>query len=432
VLVDVGTKSEGIIPPGELTRESGKRPEQIVQVGEEIDVYVLNTDDDEAGHLILSKKRADFEKAWSRVIEAQRHGETLSAFVTELVKGGLVVDLGIRGFVPASHVGTGKVRNLETYLGMELPLKVIEVDRDRRKVVLSHRLATEQGRQAARVSSRAALAEGQIRAGVVRRITDYGAFVDIGGVEGLLHISEMSWTRIKHPNDVLQVGDEIQVMILKNSLDQGRISLGLRQILPDPWTEALERYTPGNLIPGTVTRLVPLGAFVQLEGGLEGIVPNSELSIRRVSKPEDVVQVGDNVLVKILEIRPDVHRMTLSMCQAQVELGDCGDYQPDPERVIPGDVYGAQPRYFEEDELQKATIATRSVVQANGNEQLAVTPDSRPIAQINDNEQLTVTELLNAIRALDVALIGTLEEARTLKSELRDSVEEVGQWLRTS
>jgi len=340
VLVDVGTKSEGIIPPGELTRESGKRPEQIVQVGEEIDVYVLNTDDDEAGQLILSKKRADFEKAWDRVIDAQRQGETLSAFVTERVKGGLVVDLGIRGFVPASHVGTGKVRNLEKYVGMELPLKVIEVDRDRRKVVLSHRLATEQERQAARDETLATLAEGQVRAGVVRRITDYGAFVDIGGVDGLLHISEMSWTRIKHPNDVLKVGDEIQVMVLKTNLEQGRISLGLRQILPDPWTEAQERYNPGNLISGTVTRLVPFGAFVQLEGGLEGIVPNQELSIRRVNKPEDVVQVGDNVQVKILEIRPEERRMTLSIRQAQEETGDYGDYQPDPERVTLGDVYG--------------------------------------------------------------------------------------------
>jgi ribosomal protein S1 len=340
VLVDVGTKSEGIIPPGELTRESGKRPEHIVHIGEEIDVLVLNTDDDEAGQLILSKKRADFEKAWDRVIEAQRDGETLHAIVTERVKGGLVVDLGIRGFVPASHVGTGKVRNLEKYVGMELPLKVIEVDRDRRKVVLSHRLATEQEREAQRQETLATLSEGQVRAGVVRRITDYGAFVDIGGVDGLLHISEMSWTRIKHPNDVLKVGDEIQVMVLKTNLDQGRISLGLRQILPDPWTEAQERYQPGTLVSGSVTRLVPFGAFVQLEGGLEGIVPNSELSVRRVNKPEDVVQVGDTVEVKILEIRPDERRMTLSIRQAMEERGDYGPYEPDSDRVTLGDVYG--------------------------------------------------------------------------------------------
>jgi ribosomal protein S1 len=338
VLVDVGTKSEGLIPPHELSREQGRRADSLVRVGAEIDVYVLNTDDDETGQLILSKKRADFEKAWDRVIEAQQAGETLLARVTDRVKGGLVVDLGIRGFVPASHVGTGKVRNLEKYVGMELPLKVIEVDRDRRKVVLSHRLATEQEREAQRKETLQTLAEGQVRPGVVRRITDYGAFVDIGGVDGLLHISEMSWTRIKHPNDVLKVGDEIQVMVLKTNLEQGRISLGLRQILPDPWTEAKDRYHPGENVTGSVTRLVPFGAFVQLEGGLEGIIPNNELSERRIAKPEDVVQVGDQVEVKVLEVRPEERRMTLSLRQAGE--GEFGSFGSGGDGMTLGDVYG--------------------------------------------------------------------------------------------
>jgi small subunit ribosomal protein S1 len=342
VLVDVGTKSEGLIPPNELSRES-RRAELIVKVGEEIDVYVLSAGDDENDQVILSKKRADFEKAWDRVIEAQRAGETLSARVTERVKGGLVVDLGIRGFVPASHVGSGQARNLEKYVEMILPLKVIEVDRERRKVVLSHRLATEEERQAQRDETLATLAEGQVRTGVVRRITDYGAFVDIGGVDGLLHISEMSWTRIKHPNEVLKVGDEIQVMVLKTNLEQGRISLGLRQILPDPWTEAQEKYHPGDTVHGAVTRLVPFGAFVQLDGGLEGIVPNSELSVRRVSKPEDAVEVGDRVEVKILEIRPEERRLTLSIRQAMEERGDYGDYE-EPEET---------PEFDEEDEEEE-------------------------------------------------------------------------------
>jgi len=324
VLVDVGTKSEGLVPPNELSRES-RRPESIVRVGDEIDVFVLSAGDDESDQIILSKKRADFEKAWDRVIDAQRKGETLNARVTERVKGGLVVDLGIRGFVPASHVGSGQARNLEKYVELILPLKVIEVDRERRKVVLSHRLATEEERQAQRDETLATLAEGQVRQGVVRRITDYGAFVDIGGVDGLLHISEMSWTRIKHPNEVLKVGDEIQVMVLKTNLEQGRISLGLRQILPDPWTEAQERFHPGDVVQGNVTRLVPFGAFVQLDGGLEGIVPNGELSVRRVNKPEDVVDVGDRVEVKILEIRTEERRLTLSIRQAMEERGEYGD-----------------------------------------------------------------------------------------------------------
>jgi 4-hydroxy-3-methylbut-2-enyl diphosphate reductase len=316
VLVDVGTKSEGLIPPNELSREPGVSAEQILAVGDSVDVYVMDIDDQE-GNLILSKKRADFEKAWDRVIEAQNDNRTIHAMVTDRVKGGLVVDLGIRGFVPASHVGSGKVRNLEKYVGQSLPLKVIEVDRDRRKVVLSHRLATEEEREAQKAETLSNLAEGQVRKGIVRRITDYGAFVDIGGVDGLLHISEMSWTRIKHPNDVLKVNDEIQVMILKTNLDQGRISLGLRQILPDPWIEARNLYQPGDIIIGVVTRLVPFGAFVQLDGGIEGIIPNSELSSRRINKPEEVVQVGDHVEVKILDIRPEERRMTLSIRQAQ-------------------------------------------------------------------------------------------------------------------
>jgi len=318
ILVDVGTKSEGLIPPGEMTRDPRGTGEFGIQVGDPIDVLVLNADDED-GQLILSKKRADFEKAWDHIIEAHQQQTTLSATVTDRVKGGLVVDLGIRGFVPASHVGTGKVRNLEKYIGETLPLKVIEVDRERRKVVLSHRLATEEERAEQRRETLANLSEGQVRTGIVRRITDYGAFVDIGGVDGLLHISEMSWTRIKHPSDVLKVGDEIQVMVLKANLEQERISLGLRQILPDPWTQARDKYQVGEVVPGSVTRLVPFGAFVQLDGGIEGIVPNSELTARRINKPDEVVQVGDSVQVKIVELRPEERRMTLSVRQAMDE-----------------------------------------------------------------------------------------------------------------
>jgi ribosomal protein S1 len=341
VLVDVGTKSEGLIPPNELSREPGMNVDDIVKVGDRVDVYVLETDDQE-GNLILSKKRADFEKAWDRVIESQGENRTINAMVTDRVKGGLVVDLGIRGFVPASHVGSGKVRNLEKYVGQSLPLKVIEVDRDRRKVVLSHRLATEEEREAQKAETLATLAEGQIRKGVVRRITDYGAFVDIGGVDGLLHISEMSWTRIKHPSDVLKVGDEIQVMVLKTNLEQGRISLGLRQILPDPWIEARDRYQAGDVIMGTVTRLVPFGAFVQLDGGIEGIIPNTELKAGRVNKPEEVVQVGDQVEVRILDIRPEERRMTLSLRQASPGRGGRSDRDrgKGEDRVTIGEMVG--------------------------------------------------------------------------------------------
>ncbi|HOP79527.1 MAG TPA: 30S ribosomal protein S1 [Armatimonadota bacterium] len=316
VLVDVGTKSEGIIRPNELSRQSNLSPEEVVSVGDKIDVYVIQSENQEGG-LILSKKRADFERAWERVEEAHESGKVLTAMVTDRVKGGLVVDLGIRGFVPASHVGSGKLKNLDKFVGQSIPLRVIEVDRERRKVVLSNRMAVEDERDRQREDTLKTLAEGQVRTGIVRRITDYGAFIDLGGIDGLLHISEMSWTRIKHPSEAVKVGDKIQVMVLKLNLDQGKVSLGLRQILPDPWAEVEEKYHVGDVIKGNVSRLVPFGAFVQLDGGIEGIIPNSELAVRRVSKPEDVVSVGQEVEVKVIDLRPDERRMTLSLRQLQ-------------------------------------------------------------------------------------------------------------------
>lgn len=316
ILVDVGTKSEGLVTPQEMSRGIPGAPEETINVGDTIDVYVMEPEDQE-GNPVLSKKRADFEKAWERVLEAKNEQETLQAMVTDRVKGGLVVDLGIRGFIPASHVGSGRVRNLEQYIGQVLPLKVIEVDKERRKVVLSHRLATEEEREKQREDTIASLAEGQVRPGAVRRITDYGAFVDLGGIDGLLHISEMSWTRIKHPSEVVKVGDDIQVMVLKINLEQNRVSLGLRQILPDPWTEVAARYNVGDVVTGSVSRLVPFGAFVALEGGIEGIIPNTELSSKRVNKPEQVVKVGDEVEVKVTDIDKDGRRIVLSRRQVE-------------------------------------------------------------------------------------------------------------------
>ncbi|MCA1596752.1 MAG: S1 RNA-binding domain-containing protein, partial [Chloroflexi bacterium] len=288
VLVDVGMKSEGLIPPDHISSRPGTPANQILSVGDDVDVYVLDSENQE-GNLILSKKRADYEKSWQRIMVAHKQDEVIMATVTDRVKGGLVVDVGIRGFVPASHVGSGKVRNLERYIGQTISLKAIEVDRDRKRVVLSNKAAEEEERNKRKTETLATLEEGQVRAGTVRRVTDYGAFVDIGGIDGLLHVSEMSWTRIKHPNDVVHVNDEIQVMVLKVSEDKKKISLGLRQILPDPWSDVAELYTEGQVVQGVVTRLVPFGAFVQLKDGVEGIIPNTELSDRRVSKPDEVL-----------------------------------------------------------------------------------------------------------------------------------------------
>ncbi|HEY3281512.1 MAG TPA: 30S ribosomal protein S1 [Armatimonadota bacterium] len=347
VLVDVGTKSEGLVPPQELSRNAPGVEAEPVTVGDRIDVYVLEAENQD-GNLILSKKRADFERAWEKVMEAKENDQIIHAMVTDRVKGGLVVDLGIRGFIPASHVGSGRVRNLEKYIGQSLPLKLIEVDKERRKVVLSHRLATEEERERQRKETATTLAEGQVRPGIVRRITDYGVFVDLGGIDGLLHISEMSWTRIKHPSEMVKVGDKIQVMVLKVNLDADRVSLGLRQILPDPWGEVAQRYNVGQIVRGHVSRLVPFGAFVALEGGIEGIIPNNELSQKRASKPDGIVKVGDEVEAKVLDIQPEERRMTLSKRQLerQRESEDVKDFsrqQPrSRDRVTIGDVIGAQ------------------------------------------------------------------------------------------
>jgi predicted RNA-binding protein with RPS1 domain len=312
VLVDVGTKSEGLIRPNEMSREPIPDINAFIKVGDKIDVLVMEPEGRD-GNLLLSKKRADFEKSWDKVQEVLASGETIQAMVSDRVKGGLVVDLGIRGFVPASHVGNGKLKNLEKFLGQSIPLKVLEVDREHRKVVLSHRLATEEEREREKQQTIGSLAEGQTRTGTVRRVTDYGAFVDLGGIDGLLHVSEMSWTRIKHPSDVVKVGQEIPVMILKLNLEQGRVSLGMRQILPDPWENVGEKYHVNDVVEGEVTRLVPFGAFVLLEGGIEGIIPNSELAHRRIAKPGDVVDAGQQVQVKVIDVRLEERRLTLSL-----------------------------------------------------------------------------------------------------------------------
>ena len=332
VLVDVGSKSEGIIRLNELSREPFDNVEDVVQVNDSVKVVVIGRTDE--GQLLLSKKRADFEKAWDKVIEAMNAGTILQAMVTERVKGGLVVDLGIRGFVPASHVGSGdfKHQNLDKHVGQSIALKVIEVDRDRRKVVLSNREATEDERKQKKEVTLASLKEGEVRKGIVRRVTDYGAFIDLGGIDGLLHVSEMSWSRINHPSEVLRNGQELDVMILKLKLDQGRISLGLRQILPDPWTEIGDKYKVGDLVNVEVSRLVPFGAFVTLEEGVEAIIPTSELAERRVMKPSDAVNPGDKVEARIIEMRADERKMTLSIRRvAEAAPSVPQPYVPEPD-----------------------------------------------------------------------------------------------------
>ena len=316
VLVDVGYKGDGRIPIHELGLRSGQKPSDILHVGDEIDVWVLKVD--EEGGVLLSKRRADVEMTWRRLEKARDEGTIIEARVTERVKGGLLVDVGVRGFVPASHVARGYVDNLDQFVGQTLRLKVMEVNRSRRNVVLSRKEVLEKEYQEAKARLFSTLKEGQVVEGVVRRLTDFGAFIDLGGgVEGLLHVSEMAWSRVRHPSDVLKEGQQIKVMVLNVDRERERISLGLKQVLPNPWDTVNERYHVGDIVDGEVTRLVDFGAFVRLEDGIEGLVHISQLADHHVTKPQEVVSPGQQVRVRILSIDQAARRIGLSLRDVQ-------------------------------------------------------------------------------------------------------------------
>jgi len=323
VFVDLGTKAEGIVPLGELSEENLETAKGHFNVGDKIQVVVLRPENAE-GNPIVSKKRAEFEEAWDRIEEAFRTQEMITAQVVDRVKGGLVVDVGVRGFVPATHVGSGKLRNIEKFVGNPLQLKVIEIDRDRKKVVLSNRQAEEERRAAAKEEIFTAVKPGDALEGTVRRLTDYGAFVDLGGVDGLLHISEMSWARISHPKEMFKEGQKIQVMVLRLDAGAGKISLGHRQVLPDPWNLIKENYKQGQNLKVTIGRIVQSGAFIKLAEGAEAFMPVSEMSFRRIKRPQDVVEEGQEVDAQIIDLRPDERRMVLSMRA----LGGGGELRP--------------------------------------------------------------------------------------------------------
>lgn len=314
VSVDLGAKLEGLIPRGEFATEA-----DLPATDERVDVCVVRIDE-EAGIIKVSKRRADFARTWIRLEEIAGTGELVDAMVTERVKGGLRVDVGVPGFIPASQVGTRDVRNLERFVGRSLRLKVLEADRRSKKVILSHRQVVEEEREKRREETMANLEEGAVVEGKVRSLTKYGAFVDLGGVDGLLHVSEMAWTRIKDPSEVLKVGETIQVTVLEIDQESGKISLSRRQILPDPWKEAARQLRTGQLVKAKITRLVRTGAFAQLQdAGIEGFIPISEMSSRRIADPSEVLSVGQEVDLRINEIRVEARRMSLSLTAAEQE-----------------------------------------------------------------------------------------------------------------
>ena len=315
VLVDVGYKTEGVIPSKELSIRHDLAPEDLVHVGDEIEALVQQKEDKD-GRLILSKKRAQYEKAWG-VTEAIKDADgVVTGTVIEVVKGGLIVDIGLRGFLPASLVEMRRVRDLQPYIGQQIEAKVIELDKNRNNVVLSRRAWLEQSQSEVRANFLNSLEKGQIRKGVISSIVNFGAFVDLGGVDGLVHVSELSWKHIEHPSEVVEVGQQVTVEVLDVERDRERISLSLKATQEDPWQTFARTHQLGEIVPGKVMKLVPFGAFVRVEDGIEGLVHVSELAERHVEIPEQVVSVGESVMVKLIDIDLERRRISLSLKQA--------------------------------------------------------------------------------------------------------------------
>jgi small subunit ribosomal protein S1 len=318
VLVDIGYKSEGVIPVAELSIRRSINPQDEVNIGDEIDALVLTKEDAE-GRLILSKKRARFEMAWKAIEQAAESGEPVNGRVIEVVKGGLILDLGVRGFLPASLVDIRRVQDLDEFLGQELRCKVIELNRSRNNVVLSRRAVLEDERKEMRQAILDRLQPGDVVEGQISNIVDFGAFVDLDGMDGLIHISELSWSHVNHPSEVLEIGQTVQVKVLDIDRDRQRISLGLKQTQSDPWQQVLETYKEGDVVEGKVTKVVTFGAFVEILPGVEGLVHISELAQHHVENPREVVSQGDEVKVRILEV--DAERRRLSLSLKRVENG---------------------------------------------------------------------------------------------------------------
>jgi len=311
VLVDIGYKSEGVIPSHELSIRKSVDASEEVELGEEVDALVL-TKEDQDGRLILSKKRARFEKAWRRIEGAAESGEPVEGTVIEVVKGGLIIDLGVRGFLPASLVDIRRVQNLDDFLGQKIECKVIELNRSRNNVVLSRRAVLEEERKEVRQQILDRLQPGQVVEGAISNIVDFGAFVDLDGIDGLIHISELSWSHVNHPSEILNIGDVVPVKVLDIDRERQRISLGLKQTQEDPWQRVMDTYNVGDVLEGKVTKVVSFGAFVEILDGVEGLVHISELAQHHVENPREVVNQGDTVKVKILEIDSERRRLSLS------------------------------------------------------------------------------------------------------------------------
>ena len=328
VLLDIGYKTEGVILARELSIKHDVDPDEVVAVGDKVEALVLQKEDKE-GRLLLSKKRAQYERAWGEIERIKEEDGVVTGTVIEVVKGGLIMDIGLRGFLPASLVEMRRVRELGPYIGRQLDAKIIELDKNRNNVVLSRRSWLEQSQSEVRTNFLNTLQKGQVRKGVVSSIVNFGAFVDLGGVDGLVHVSELSWKHIDHPSEVVEVGQPVEVEVLEVDMDRERVSLSLKATQEDPWQTFARIHAIGQVVPGQVTKLVPFGAFVRVEDGIEGLVHISELAQRHVEMPEQVVKVGSEVFVKVIDIDLERRRISLSLKQANEGVDpESDDFDP--------------------------------------------------------------------------------------------------------
>jgi small subunit ribosomal protein S1 len=429
VLLDIGYKTEGVIPSRELSIKHDVDPAEVVSVGDHVEALVLQKEDKE-GRLILSKKRAQYEKAWGKIEEIKEADGVVSGTVIEVVKGGLILDIGLRGFLPASLVEMRRVRDLQPYVGKEIEAKIIELDKNRNNVVLSRRAWLEQTQSEVRSTFLQTLQKGQIRGGVVSSIVNFGAFVDLGGVDGLVHVSELSWKHIDHPSEVVEVGQEVTVEVLDVDMDRERVSLSLKATQEDPWQQFARTHQIGQIVPGKVTKLVPFGAFVRVDDGIEGLVHISELAERHVEIPEQVVQVGKDVMVKVIDIDLDRRRISLSLKQANegdvaatvsehfdptlygmsADYDEAGNYRypdgfdPETQEWLPG--YERQREEWEQQyaeaharwEAHKSQIETAQVEEAQATADEPPSFSSTEQSDQDDSGTLASDEALQALR----------------------------------
>lgn len=404
VLIDVGYKSEGVIPISELSIRNNVKPEEILTIEDVIDIMVLQKEDQD-GRLVLSKKRAEVEQSFNRVEEIFKNGETVEGEVIECVKGGLILDIGLRGFLPASLIDVRKTRDLSSYIGEKCSCKIIEVDRNRNNVVLSRKAIIEGERKEQRKEVLGSIEVGQIKNGVITSIADFGAFVDVDGIDGLIHISELSWNHVKHPSEVIKINDQVSVEVLDVDFDKQRLSLGLKQTQKDPWLEKIKNFKIKDVVQGKVTRIVKFGLFVQIETGMEGLVHISELSPEQIKRPSDVAKIGDELIVRIIDIDFDKRRMAFSVKQVEFPEAEVEKSEVEKSEEEKGEVEKSEeeksekPKSSKKADAKKAKEEEASEVEKENAEQKeskSTSPEFEAISQKEKKE--TIKKILSELK----------------------------------